>query len=107
MGAENGPSGNKASPPVTCVGDPYGVGCDCLLPATGFVFGAIPAEEGSPLIVAVPCCEVHGPLVYDWMLQASPLPHEVVAFDIAVLDPLRAEMEQRGDELWLYTRAAA
>lgn len=91
-----------------CVGDPYGVaGEDCLAPATAFVFGAIPGEFSEPLVVAVPTCEAHGPLVFDWVSEQSPFRSDVVAFPWEYFDAFAAKVAEIGEELWLYTDVSA
>jgi hypothetical protein len=93
---------------VRCIGDPFGPGCDCLAPAKGFGFGAIPNyDDGgrTPMIVAMPFCDEHALLVLDWLSQSSPL--KVEAFNIEMLSVVQERMAEQGDELWLYTSAAA
>jgi len=87
-----------------CIGDPYGqAGEDCLAPAIAFVFGAIPGESGEPLVVAVPTCEAHGPLVFDWVQERSPFRSDVVAFPWEYFDAFAKRVAEIGEELWLYT----
>lgn len=95
-----------ASATVRCIGDPYGM-CDCLAPAVGFGFGAIPQEDLSPLVVAMPFCSDHGVLVNDWLREHSPYPLEVHTYAIDALPMVQAEMRRDGGDVWLYERSVA
>lgn len=102
-----GATSRVGSAPVRCIGDPYGVGCDCLAPANGFILGALPGYESEPIIVAVPHCAMHADLVHDWVMQSTPLPQDVAGFAIDVLPDVQAYMRRElGSDLWLYTHAA-
>lgn len=90
---------------LRCIGDPYGG--DCLAPATEFGFGALPNPEGAgePMMLAMPCCKLHAPIVGDWLVTHSPL--DVHLLPIDALDGLQAELRSLGGDLWLYTHQAA
>lgn len=92
---------------LRCIGDPFGVGHDCLAPATGFVFGQLPDESFAPVIVAVPCCHEHEQLCVDFVGTHNPM-HEAFLYDIAAFDEVRTivESELSGD-LFVYQRSAA
>lgn len=90
--------------PVRCIGDPYGVGSDCLAPAVGFAWGAIPNDSGDPVVVAMPFCDAHAILVTAWLSSSSPL--DVTTFKIDALPIVQERMRAEGDELWLYRRTA-
>lgn len=93
---------------MRCIGDPFGVGADCLAPATAFVFGAIPDPEdvAVPIFVALPCCDAHAHVCADWIASNSPL-GESFGYPIEALGTLQETMARAGDGLWLYERSAA
>jgi hypothetical protein len=98
--------GTEGQPVVRCVGDPFGVGANCLFPPSHFVFGALPyGDHLSPMIVAVPCCDTHQALVCDFVTSSSSM--EAHLCPMSELQHVQERMAALGEDLSLYVRSEA
>jgi hypothetical protein len=71
------------------------------------VFGQLPDENFAPMIVAVPCCNVHEQLCLDFVGTNNPL-HEAHLYDIAAFDEVRNIVVHELDgDLLVYQPSAA
>jgi len=91
---------------MRCIGDPYGVGADCLHPSTAFVVGAIPDESGEPMVLMCPTCDVHRELVGDWVAVNSPL-GDAHGYPWEFFDVVRTKLVEECGDVFVYTHAAA
>lgn len=94
---------------MRCIGDPYGVGADCLCPSTSFVFGMIPDDRTdglTPMVVMMPTCDVHVELVGDWVAVNNPY-GEANAFPWEAFDPMREKCVEMFGDVWVAKYQAA
>lgn len=93
---------------MRCIGDPYGVGSDCLCPSTSFVFGMIPNPENidEPIVVMCPTCDAHVDLVGDWVAVNNPY-GEANGYPWEFFDVVRDKIIEEVGDVFVYKHAAA
>lgn len=94
----------EGAKPVMCGGDPYGVPA-CMLRASRAVLGTLVGDAGEPLIVLMPACDLHHPLVLDY-LSATPVGEQTTSWPIDAWDELVSTGNQEFGGVWAAERRA-
>lgn len=96
--------GRAEGKPMMCQGDPFGVPA-CVLRASKAVLGAVVGDQGEPLLMLIPTCDLHLPIVADY-LSATPLRDQTTVWPIDAWDDLLEVGNREFGGVWVQQESA-